>query len=128
MLFNEQPPQLASGFWEGASGAAILATLMIGIGIKELRSHFPPVKDVHPLTLIALGASMMCFSGAIALDPGKASTLFVVSGAAFVVLAILAQTLFWTKRLPRVFWTPYQTAQQKSESVSKLHRKADKRG
>jgi hypothetical protein len=127
ILLNERTTQLAAGFLEGASGTAILAVLMIGIGLKELRSNFPPVKDVHPLTLIVLGASMMFFAGAMALDPGKASTLFIVLGAAFVVLAIAAQILFWTKRLPRMFWTPYQAAQQNLESVPKIHRNANER-
>jgi hypothetical protein len=127
ILLNEQTTHLAAGFSEGASGTAILAVLMIGIGVKELRSDFPPVKDVHPLTLIVLGAGMMCFSGAMALSPGKAATLFTVFGAVFVVLAIFAQILFWTKKLPTVFWTPYQDAQKKLASGSTIRPKADRR-
>jgi hypothetical protein len=116
ILSNQYTTQLAAGFWEGASGTAIFAALLIAVGAKEMRSHFPPVKDVHPLSLIVLGASMMCFSGAMALNPDKGSNLLIALGAALFVLAIFAQILFWTKRLPRVFWTPYQTAQPRRDA------------
>jgi hypothetical protein len=127
ILSTQQTTQLAAGFWQGAGGTAIFAALMVGVGVKEMRSDFPPVKDVHPLTLITLGASMVCFSGAMALDPGRVSTLLIALGAALIVLAIVVQILFWTKRLPRMFWTPYQAAQEKLGSVSKMHRSANKR-
>lgn len=112
MTVLSNPVELfAAGFWQGAGGTAIFAVLLLGIGAKEMRSHFPPVKDVHPLTLIILGASMLCFSGAMALNPDKASNLLIALGAALVVLAVVAQILFWTETLPKLFWTPYQTAQ-----------------